>query len=195
MTAYRSLTAFAVANVLGLASANAATITMSPLPSAQAGTIATVTSCAADRAASYAGPAASDDRESRARWRSNGRLRASDEFVSCGNRWLDDAALATARTLHYRPEIRNCAECHLRRGRFADALSCLNEAAPLFDAVDFPGFVFAKLTAVSMRLSTHMLRPELAGYLDADRMLESCSRSGGAVHRRDGQRIRRIVCR
>ena len=121
MTAYRSLTAFAVANVLGLASANAATITMSPLPSAQAGTIATVTSCATDRAASLAGPAASDEpgiaremgiagaTQIRIDLAPNGRLRASDVFVSSGNRWLDGAALATARTLHYRPEIRNCA--------------------------------------------------------------------------------------
>lgn len=95
-----------------------------------------------------------------------------------------EAGLRTARTRRYPPRelyaLGLGAEWNLRRGRYKEALSLLSEAAPLLDAVDFPGFVFAKLTAASMRLSMRMMRPDLAGYLDADRMFESSFRSGGA---------------
>ena len=121
MTAQRYLTAFAAANVLGLASANAATLTMSPFPPGHAATLGTLTRCATDRAAGFADPAFSDEpriaremgivgeTQIRVDLEPTGRLHSADVLVSSGNRWLDGAALFTARTLRYLPEVRNCA--------------------------------------------------------------------------------------
>lgn len=73
-----------------------------------------------------------------------------------------------------------CADLALNQGHFDAAIRSLEEALPLIEIVDSPGFFFAKLTAVSQRLAMRMLRPELAAYFDAERMLESSFECGGA---------------
>ncbi len=73
-----------------------------------------------------------------------------------------------------------CADLALNQGRFDAAIRSLEEALPLIEIVDSPGFFFAKLTAVSQRLAMRMLRPELGAYFDAERMLESSFECGGA---------------
>lgn len=73
-----------------------------------------------------------------------------------------------------------CAELDVQRGRYAAAARYLEDAETLAAAVDFPSYAFAKLTAASMRLAMRMQRPELSAYFDADRMLESSFRCGGA---------------
>ncbi len=73
-----------------------------------------------------------------------------------------------------------CADLALNQGRYDAAIRSLEEALPLLEIVDFPGFFVAKLTAVSQRLAMRMLRPELAAYFDVERMLESSFECGGA---------------
>lgn len=73
-----------------------------------------------------------------------------------------------------------CADLAVHQGRFDVAVSLLQEALPLLEVVEFPGYAFANLSAVSQRLAMRMLRPELAAYFDAERMLESSFECGGA---------------
>lgn len=72
------------------------------------------------------------------------------------------------------------AETHLRAGQLLRALSDVNEALPLLDVVDFPGFMYAKLTSASLRLGLRMRKPELICNFDAERMLQASFQSKGA---------------
>ena len=117
----RGMLTFAVANVLGFASANASTITMLPLHTPRAQTHGPVTTCgSADRDAAITGPAfveypaiaqmqgVGGETLVRVDLSSAGNLRGVSLDQSSGNRWLDGAALAVARTIRFTPEIANC---------------------------------------------------------------------------------------
>lgn len=116
----RALAAFAVANVLGFSSANAATITMLPLQLSHAGSHGTTGTCGADHAAGFseAGfveyPAiaqlqgAAGETRVRVDLSERGTLRAAAVDRSSGNPWLDKAAVAAVRSLRYSPEVTNC---------------------------------------------------------------------------------------
>jgi TonB family protein len=100
--------------------AEAATINITPLAATPA-TVGVAGGCVSDRAAAIAGtpyfemPAIAREQratgESRVRidLTATGALRSAVLASSSGNRWLDRAALATARMSRYVPEVRNCA--------------------------------------------------------------------------------------
>lgn len=117
----RGIVTFAVANVLGIASANAATITMLPLQPPHAETNGAAVTCGgADRAAAIAGPAFAEypaiarlqgvggEAHVRVDLSNAGTVRGASLDRSSGNRWLDGAALAAVRTTRFAPEIANC---------------------------------------------------------------------------------------
>ena len=116
----RALAAFAVANVLGFSSANAATITMLPLQLPHAESHGTAVRCGSDRAAGFSGPAFADypaiaqlqgvagETRVRVDLSERGTLRSAAVDRSSGNPWLDKAAVAAARSLRYSPEIASC---------------------------------------------------------------------------------------
>lgn len=97
---------------------------------------------------------------------------------------MQRAALSEARERRNRGNelyaIGLCAELAEQQARFDDAVRYLEEALPLREFVDFPGFMFAKLAGVAQRLATRMLRPELGAYFDAEQMLESSFACGGS---------------
>ncbi len=132
----RALAALAVANVLGFASANAATITMTPLQRSPGESHAASRSCGSDHPAGFTGSALVDypeialrqgvAGETRVRIDVNaqGTLRYAAVDRSSGNPWLDRAAVAAARSLRYTPEVANCepvAGSYALRVQFGDS--------------------------------------------------------------------------
>jgi len=70
-----------------------------------------------------------------------------------------------------------CADLALNQGRFDAAIRSLEEALPLIEIVDSPGFFFAKAHRGVPTLAMRMLRPELGAYFD----VEACSKAASNV--------------
>ncbi len=116
----RTLIALAVANVLGISSANAATITMLPPQPSHAGALGTAGTCGPDRVAGFSGEGIVEyptiarlqgvvgETRLRVDLSERGTLRAASVDRSSGNPWLDKAAVAAARSLGYWPEVTHC---------------------------------------------------------------------------------------
>lgn len=113
-----ALSALAVVNVLGFATANASVITMKPLHSVARESHAAA--CIGEHPAGFGGPAVVDmpriarlqgvrgETVVRVDLSARGALLQTAVDQSSGNPWLDKAAVAAARSLRYWPEVSAC---------------------------------------------------------------------------------------
>lgn len=120
------------------------------------------------------------------------RILTNGNLALVGLEFGDDAIAAAAQDEGLRIAREHClparelyllgqrAEMHLRRGDVARAISTIDDAIPLREIVDFPGFMYIKLTSAALRLGMRLQRPALLKVFDAERMFASTFVSKGA---------------